>query len=735
MACKGTLKTTCRFSLIVAALLPALTGAVEVTYVSQNGDTVGRYEKYEATFILDTTFDNPFDANEVAVDALITGPTNPAPLIVPAFYYRRYQVVETAPETYINPGARFWKVRFAPRRLGDYQVDLRIRVNDAVTTVVPSVAAFACVESADHGFIRRDPNDVHCLQYEDGTPRINIGHNVCWTRAGLADFQTYFQAMHTVKENWTRIWMTHFNNGTILEWRPNSSGYFDGLGRYSLQIAQRLDAIVEAAEQAGIGIQLVLQHHGQFSTNVNPNWDENPYNQANGGMLARPEEFFSNAEARRLTRNKYRYIVARWGYSPAILAWELWNEVQFTDGWRNTHEDVVQWHQEMSDYIRRIDPQEHLITTSADTGEAFAAIWNLPSIDLIQHHQYGNPDTESYRDSLALLNDTYDKPVVMGEFGTGQGNPENDPDALPEPQRSQLLDGLVLHNGIWASFFAKSSGHLWWWDTYIHPQDLYSVFVPLQEYARDESLSGLSQAPRVVSGFQSITARPLILDFWGVSTQTEFWFDGRGFPGMDQLNTYLHGSDKAAYRSDPIFHLNMPTEGNLVVAINTISGWGNNRLRILINGAATYTQSVTNGQSNVSYTFPLAAGEQTVQIENAGQDWIQIARYEFQPARIAKTNSLGLMDDHRALLWIYDVDNQYGRTHHGLLTDETLSVPGLADGVYDVTVWDSTGQGGILEQAGVDVTHQTLEYTLPPFEGDIAVKIKPASTADSDDPE
>ena len=137
-----------------------------------------------------------------------------------------------------------------------------------------------------------------------------------------------------------------------------------------MPIAWRLDRIIESCEQNDIGIQLALQHHGQFSTEVNPNWSDNPYNithSSEGGWLSDPNGFFTDANAIRFTKNKYRYIVARWGYSQAIFAWELFNEVQFVDAWRyrSDKSSVVNWHNTMASYIRSIDPFKHPVTTSS----------------------------------------------------------------------------------------------------------------------------------------------------------------------------------------------------------------------------------------------------------------------------------------------------------------------------------------------------------------------------------
>ena len=123
--------------------------------------------------------------------------------------------------------------------------------------------------------------------------------------------------------------------------------------------------------------------------------------------------------------------------------------------------------------------------------------------------------------------------------------------------------------------------------------------------------------------------------------------------------------------------------------------------------------------------YPLLAGEQAVQIENTGQDWAKVTSYEFQPAVIGKTNSLGLIGEDRALLWIYDVDCQYGQVGHGIIHNEVITVP-LQNGPYQVEVWDTQESGGLLVQQSTDCVDQVLSFTLPAFTGDIAVKVQPA---------
>ncbi|MCZ0212168.1 hypothetical protein OZK63_43170, partial [Streptomyces sp. UMAF16] len=68
-----------------------------------------------------------------------------------------------------------------------------------------------------------------------------------------------------------------------------------------------------------------LNHHGQVSTTVNPEWNNNPYNIANGGPCNNTWDFFSNSTAKNLFKNRMRYIIARYGYSNTIMSWELFN--------------------------------------------------------------------------------------------------------------------------------------------------------------------------------------------------------------------------------------------------------------------------------------------------------------------------------------------------------------------------------------------------------------------------
>lgn len=457
---------------LVPVCLAGRGAATDIVGIEPAATVVPIYGKFEVRFDLTSAYANPFDPGEVDASLVVRRPSHDT-LVVPAFWYQAYQRTSTGTDEILTAdGEPCWMARFAPEETGEHIYF--IRVIDASGEARSADSVFTATDSSNPGFIRRDPGDSRLFTFSSGDPYLPAGHNVAWaTNLGTYDYDMYFGAMATGEETWTRIWMTHFYRGQSLEWSPaHWTGYFHGVGTYSLECAWKLDHIIEAARQQGIGIQLVTQHHGQFSTTVDPCWSENPYNAANGGMLTTPKQFFTNADAKSFYKRKLRYMVARWGYSTSILAWEFWNEVQYTDGYNAA--TVAAWHAEMGQYLKGIDPWHHLLTTSARENDG--VIWSLPEIDCTQLHLYVSEITNTIRNK-AMSMWTYSKPVVVGEFGY-----------YPHETGWADTDGTHLHNGIWSAAMAMTGAMCWWWDNYVHPNNLYYHFSALRSFFDGEDL-------------------------------------------------------------------------------------------------------------------------------------------------------------------------------------------------------------------------------------------------------
>ncbi len=706
----------------IVLLLPVIAAAqTEITSISQNSGTIGQYEKFELTFTLSETYSNPFDTYIVDIMVTVTKPDGNS-VEVPAFFYQEYD--ETAGGDFINGRDPCWKMRFAPSQLGTFAINQITIIDLNGTNVIDPEITFTCIESDEKGIIRLDPRSPYYMRYENNEPYLPIGHNVGWLdQDGSDQWEDTFTSMGSVGENWVRTWMTHFYQGTVLEWRSNKQ-YYGGVGNLSMPIAWRLDRIIESCKQNGIAMQLVLQHHGQFSTSTNANWDDNPYNiihaATDGGFLEYAEDFFTDPEARRITKYKYRYIIARWGYSAAILTWELWNEVQYTDGWQNNQPSVVTWHDEMANYIKSIDPFNHLVTTSSDK-PGFENIWSLDNIDVIQVHYYGSY-TISFFDETFYRLDSYNKPVLMGEFG--------------DYNHSDPVEGrLVLHNGIWSAFHVNSTGNLWWWDILIEDYDCYGEFIALSVYTEgeDPAAYNLSRAEVNTPDLPLwASATPGLSDFWAESTQTVFTIQPDGsVPGIGNLSQWLHGSTKEEVRSDPTFNLQMQETGVLKIHVDNTADWCDNSLRVLVDSSEIFSSTHPADSNNFVIEVPIPAGQHAVQIENTGLDWFNISNYEFIEQGAGDQGYLrflGLAGDDHAYIWVYDVGSQKGETPYGTFYDVNFVLNGLSDGYYTVDTYATRGSGGIIDSNEAYCENDELIIELPDFEKDIAVKVKPLCT-------
>ena len=267
------------------------------------------YTRLEASFAITNLASDPFDYAVTDVRVSILQPDSTT-ISLPAFY----------------DGGTTWRVRHTPILAGSYQINgISLNGSSIPVSGLNPASWIVMGHPVSPGFVRRDPSNPTRFITSNGRRYYPFGHNVGWDVNATTNVVSIMARLGAARENWSRVWMNDWD-GKNLDWPKVGS-----FGQLNLTVAQKWDAIVSAAEQASVSFQMTFQHHGQYSTNVDPEWNSNPYNTANGGFLTNAAQFFTNATARALTRRKLRYSIARWGYSPAIMAWELFNEVQFTE--------------------------------------------------------------------------------------------------------------------------------------------------------------------------------------------------------------------------------------------------------------------------------------------------------------------------------------------------------------------------------------------------------------------
>ncbi len=101
------------------------------------------------------------------------------------------------------------------------------------------------------------------------------------------------------------------------------------MGAYDLAACARIDQLLTMAARSSTYVVLTMHTFSELTTSAAyaPLWAANPYNAANGGPCATPQDFFTNEAAMQLTLRRYRYIVSRFGAYSNVFAFEHFNEV------------------------------------------------------------------------------------------------------------------------------------------------------------------------------------------------------------------------------------------------------------------------------------------------------------------------------------------------------------------------------------------------------------------------
>ena len=647
-------------------------------------------ERGEFVFRLPTTGD-PFDFTQNDVEVRVRTPEGNARML-PAFF----------------DGETTWRVRFPLTASGTYKLLSVTRNGKTAKADVQTGAVSVKNAAKTPGFVRVDATKTKFV-FDNGSPYYPVGNNAAWKNGPQADIDVLFVKMGAVHENWSRVWMNHWD-GKNLDWpRPQNAP----LGTLSLDAARRWDTIVNAAEKNGIYFQMTLQHHGQYSTRVNSNWNENPWNAAlPGGFLKTPNAFFTNETARRLTRAKYRYIVARWGYSSHILAWELFNEVQFTDAINDKQfADVAAWHKEMAGVLRGADPFHHLVTTSSDT--------NIPHLydaaDYIQPHSYGSDGVQTVQSVRAA---EWNKPIFYGEIGP--------------PDAKDTTNGLFLHQLLWASLVSEQSGiaQYWSWDE-LEANNWWSKYAPVTGFlALPDALSVVRDAParRAVS-VKTPELSPVSFGpggEWGKGQQSEFVVEPTGFvAGMGKMPAFLQGKAHADLFTHADFVVDFPQPGTFAVSVRQSAKAGAN-LVIFIDGkkAAETGYAAADKDKTLSDALSVAVGQgkHTVRLENTGADWIVLQKITLNPYGPG-LRVLAKGDTKRAVLWAY---RPAAIPNAAPTAAGTIILPDFAPGTYRLTWWNTeTGKPLVPVQTVVAGANKTLLLQTPPIETDAAALIVP----------
>ena len=419
-----------------------------------------QYGRIDFVVMLTADWTNsPYCSDEVRLDLKLSAPSG-CQLVVPAFFDRGK-----------SGHSSVWETRFTPIEAGEYSGTF-VLTNGTRSSGSPQVS-FPVAPSDGKGFLH--VADHWTLRCDNGEAFRGIGENIAWESRN-SDDSRYFRDLNENPRynyeyllgtlaanggNFFRTWMCPWN--LPLEWKnvSNTNRYANDNRHFNASAIEQMDKLVELTESLDLYVMLTLDNSGDFQGG---SWRLSSYNLINGGPIATPQEFFTDPAAKAQFKDRLRYLVARWGYSPHIGAWEFFNEVDnlmYGLPQRIPDEAVTAWHAEMSDYLKNIDPYHHLVTTSISHRNV-AGLNEIPSIDFNQRHIYGHDgksQTATFPDVLRRASRQEAKPFVIGEYGYEWDWSRDFGDYAAG------MDG-DFKKGLWLGLFSPTPilPMSWWWE-------------------------------------------------------------------------------------------------------------------------------------------------------------------------------------------------------------------------------------------------------------------------------
>lgn len=391
----------------------ALAATPGVTSLSANTTTVPRYSKFELTFAINKTYPadsrlpyyfydpadtpaidpnrkSPYGIDGITIDTVFVTPSGQT-LTVPSFYYQDYSRSRVNNREVLTVvGIPGWKTRFTPSEVGTYKYYITITDKEGTTRYPTSgELTFTATSSSAKGFIRASKRDPRFLDYDNGTSFIGISGQAQWwspaSQLKSYDYEDKFNQYRQSGINLVRIWDENDGYALSLESTYETVPTDEQVICCSIKgtfidqpDAFREDKIIESAEANGVAIE--LSSHGD----VYWTWDASIYGHDGYDKWNTNPVGWNNPFHMNYWKRNFRYRVARFGYSPAILSWELWNE----HGHITPDQDLYKFYQQYAEYQRVTDPYQHLRTTSQG-GQAFSpGFWSSPANDIANYHDY-----------------------------------------------------------------------------------------------------------------------------------------------------------------------------------------------------------------------------------------------------------------------------------------------------------------------------------------------------------
>lgn len=438
-----------------------------ISDIRLSADSVGQYQCLEITFQTTLTFENPFDPDEIDIQAVFTAPSGQQ-VVYPAFYLRpgkndgedfvpqREQQdyafdYDTNRYVFVPAEGDCWAVHFSWSEIGTYHFSIQAKTAQGEWS--QPGGTFSVIASDEKGPVAQsEKNPTYLCLPDTGEQFIPLGMNA----AQFYDTYGYHRILRAIAENggnYARVW-----SGT-------DSGYNSlcienvnyGPGLYNLDMAAALEQVMADARQEQVRVQLCFDSFSALSTNqvyYGQFPSSSVYHQSIGGFIRQPEKFWSSEGCRKDYQARLRYIIARCGWDTNIAAWELMNEINGTTGFEAVQQEAGAWCTEMRAYLQTIDPYQRIVGVSFADGDQlarYASFFAACELDFVQSHHYDAGDVAGTMQLLTTKAKQYSPLAFIGEFGLS-----------PEKQVKDATNQYV-HIAMWSGLMSGASNVPMYW--------------------------------------------------------------------------------------------------------------------------------------------------------------------------------------------------------------------------------------------------------------------------------
>lgn len=254
--------------------------------------------------------------------------------------------------------------------------------------------------------IRAVPGSPYFIA-EDGTSWTPIGHNdaITWPdlaplfrRRDLAAVERHLLELRAHGVTCIRLMLEYCHGEHRYLERPT--------GRFVPAMVRLWDDLFRLLER--IGLRVLLTPYDTFFMWIR--WQRHPYARENGGPCAGRDTWLTCPDTRRAIKHRLAFASDRWGSSPALFAWDLWNEIHPAHG-GDDPAAVAPFIDDLSTWLRAHE-RERLDHANLQTVSIFgpelirypalvAPIFRHPLLDFANTHLYEHGTIDDPRDTVA----------------------------------------------------------------------------------------------------------------------------------------------------------------------------------------------------------------------------------------------------------------------------------------------------------------------------------------------